>query len=114
MINQQTAKVFYAANSNEQMPVVVFTGGTGDGGGSSLEPRIAKLESDVNHIKDGIVHIRSDLRGLLYILIGGFIFLITTFGVGYTRLDDKITASDQRLINKMESIEQTIGAKLRK
>lgn len=38
--------------------------GGGGGGGEMLEPRVARLESDVEHIKVNLVDIRADLRVL--------------------------------------------------
>lgn len=47
--------------------------------GGSMEPRIAKLESDVDHIQDDIQEIKKDLRTLL---TGGVAaFVITWAGL---------------------------------
>ncbi|HIB1592746.1 TPA: hypothetical protein ACWV6B_005231 [Salmonella enterica subsp. enterica serovar Muenchen] len=43
----------------------VYTGGTsGGGGGSKMESRIAKLESDVGHINSTLQEIKDDVREL--------------------------------------------------
>lgn len=35
-----------------------------DGGGSGMEPRIAKLESDVEHIKNDMVEIKQNIKSI--------------------------------------------------
>ena len=51
-----------------QSPVVDQHGRkTGEGppsGGGGMEPRIAKLESDVGHIQDDVREIKIDIRGM--------------------------------------------------
>jgi hypothetical protein len=43
------------------------------GGGSSLEPRVAKLEAHVDHIRSDVGELRGDLKTLLWAGIAGFV-----------------------------------------
>ena len=60
-------KVFYLS---DRMSAMTRAGGSagqgmppgGDGGGSGMEPRIAKLEAHVEHIDKSITRIETDLR----------------------------------------------------
>ncbi|EHM7312357.1 hypothetical protein KGY23_004187 [Salmonella enterica] len=41
---------------------MVHTGGTSGGGGSKVEARVAKLESDVTHIDSTLQEMKGDMR----------------------------------------------------
>lgn len=106
-----TNPVIFTANANTPMHPTVYaavTSGGGSSGGGNVESRIAKLESDVENIKGNVSDIRDDLRHLLYLGAGAFIFLLGAFGYGYVRLDDKMIASESRVIDKLDKIESVL------
>lgn len=113
-------QIITAANSNpHSLPYITYGGGSGSGDGGNLEPRIAKLESDVESIKGSVSTIRGDLRSLLYIFLGAAALTIAAYAAGYFRVEDKIADSssdlDKKIITlneKISSSERTIIEKL--
>jgi hypothetical protein len=77
----------------------------GDGGdGDNMEPRIAKLESDVSHIQEILRNIRDDVRDLRN---WGIAILLGVFGlvVGlYAYIDNKATQVKTDLSPKIDAI----------
>lgn len=78
--------------------------GSGGGGGSAMDARVAKLEASVSHIENDVREIKTDLRKLLTLILGSYAALAAAFltlagimGTGYFRLSDKIEGAAQRI-----------------
>lgn len=117
MVSEQ--KLYIPQNDNPAQKIVgYFVGDAGGNGGSGLEARIAKLESDVGHIQRDVGDIKTDIRWLIGGGCLGFIALITALAVGYIRLDDRIeskhTVIDSRLNEIKDSIQQSNGVIIEK
>lgn len=78
--------------------------GTG-GGGGPLEPRIAKLESDVANIKVTL----DDLKGLtgkmLWSGIAAVGLLLAAYGGGYVKLTDRMDGQFEKVQGRFEKVE---------
>ncbi len=68
----------------------------GDGTSIGMEARVARLESDVDHIKTTLTDIKIDIRELRALMLAGlsgsFLILGGMLVFGYFRLTDLITA----------------------
>ena len=104
-----------------------YGAGSGNGGGESMEARIAKLESDVKHIQSDITEMKPDIRETLTsvhrlnpavstidtntkALCALAILLITALGYGYVHLDDKITEANKNISAIDSSIKEGISS----
>ncbi len=75
-----------------------------------MEARIARIESDVEHVKNTMVEVKGDLRSMLLTLIGTAVFLLSAFAVGYIRLDDKIDRNMVQIDGKLNQLLERLPA----
>lgn len=76
--------------TKNRVPEKGFSGGQGSGGGGGDMERIARLESDVNHIDSTMNGMKSDIRDLRNYFIVLILFTAGGFGGLYAALDSKI------------------------
>jgi hypothetical protein len=59
---------------------------SGNGGGGSMEARVARLEASVGHIQTDISDIKQDLRNFRASVDQKFLWLLGAYGVGFFSL----------------------------
>jgi len=101
--------------TNQATPKIKSTvtgGNDGGGGGNGMENRLARLESDIDNIKDNVRDIRSGNRWIIGLVITCFATAvgITSFqfdrvGGKFDRVEDKFDRFDGRL----DRIEVSMG-----
>lgn len=88
----------------------------------SLEPRVAKLESDIKHIQTDIGEIKIDLRALRdkidkqFLILGGmvisaFLILATILATGFFRLSDRVDAESAKTEGSLKQILERLPAR---